>query len=423
MRGSPTRTGPARALAAAVATMLVFATGEAFAGTDPGLPNLPDTVAAELEFYRPPDPLPKGRPGDVIRSEELAASAYPNARARRIMYLSRNYLGEPVAVTGLLLIPAERARGEASPLVVHTPGTRGLGDHCAPSKQADAATASPWAMDYSSGEYAQFLARGISVVITDYLGQGTPGIAPQYVVGPTAGYNGLDAVRAAQRIGGSGVSATSPVGISGYSQGGQAAAWTAQLQPTYAPELRLKGVLAGGVPTDVAATVKHIDGNPTAGAAFALASMLGLDAAHPTLDLEKRLTPAGRRIMQRIASTCVYEYLSTYGTINSTDVTSPNVLTDPAWLEAYERSRLGRRAPGAPAYLYHGTADTIVPFGEGNSLFHSWCRLGQSVQFEPLHGLDHLSGVSLGPPRGIAWLTDRLTGAQAPSGCHVVGLA
>src|SRR5207253_2866737 len=84
-----------------------------------------------------------------------------------------------------------------------------------------------------------------------------------YLVGESEGRNGLDALRAAERIAGSGVSVNSPVGISGYSQGGQAAAWAAELQPSYAPEQHLQGVLAGGTPTDMLLEVNHLNGNPT----------------------------------------------------------------------------------------------------------------------------------------------------------------
>ena len=88
----------------------------------------------------------------------------------------------------------------------------------------------PGSPDYASAEYQQFLARGISVVVTDYAGQGTPG-DPAYLVGRSAGRNVLDALRAAERIEGSGLSPDSPVGISGYSQGGQAAVGLVCVRP------------------------------------------------------------------------------------------------------------------------------------------------------------------------------------------------
>lgn len=407
------------AAAVAIAAIPLFA---GVAAAVPPLPPLPAPPGSADEFYTPPSPPPDGEPGDVIRVRDVQLSTYPNARTQQIMYLSTNNQGDTVPVTGLLLTPMNQGPGDENPLVVHTPGTRGLADHCAPSRQANVPQANPGSPEYSMGEYEQFLLRGVSVVVTDHLGQGTPGILPQYLVGPPEGYNGLDALRAAMRIEGSGVSVESPAGISGYSQGGQAAAWTAELQPTYAPELNLKGVLAGGTVTDMILEVNHLNGNPTAGTGFALASLIGLDQANPELDLESKLTAEGRQVLEQIENTCVLEYISAYGTITADDLTDPNVLADPEWQAAYAESLLGTTKPGAPAYIYHGTADTIVPFTQGQRLYHEWCELGTDVTFEPIPGVDHISGIYLGPPRGVQWLIDRLNGAPAADGCREVGL-
>ena len=84
-------------------------------------------------FYVPPNPLPPGNPGDVIRSRTILAPLFPNAVTRQIMYRSTTVSGKAVAVTGVVVTPLLPAAGR--PLVVLTPGTRGTGDQCAPSKQ------------------------------------------------------------------------------------------------------------------------------------------------------------------------------------------------------------------------------------------------------------------------------------------------
>jgi hypothetical protein len=333
------------------------------------------------------------------------------------MYLSRSARGEAVAVTGVLLTPLSQEPDGDHPLVVHTPGTRGLGDHCAPSRQTDLATLNVPSADYSTLDHHRFLLHGVSVVITDYLGQGTPGV-PEYLVGSSEGRNALDALRAAQQVENAGLSRQSPVGISGYSQGGQAAAWAAELQPTYAPELDLRGVLAGGVPTDMWTEVHHLSGNPV-GAGFAIATLVGLDTAYPELDLASRLTEEGRAAVDRVKQSCYLEDAAAFGTMSISDVTQPDVLTDPAWQRAYDRSLLGTRKPGAAAYVYHGTSDTIVPFSQGQQLYASWCARGADVTFERIVGLEHVTGAALTSPAGIAWLIGRLRGRADDAGCRV----
>jgi hypothetical protein len=63
----------------------------------------------------------------------------------------------------------------------------------------------------------------------------------------------LATASAATAVPGAGLSASAPMAIEGYSQGGGAADWAAQEQPGYAPGLRLKGVAAGGTPANLQA--------------------------------------------------------------------------------------------------------------------------------------------------------------------------
>jgi hypothetical protein len=45
------------------------------------LPALP--AAARADFYTPPNPLPPGRPGDVIRAQPTTANVLPGHHAPR----------------------------------------------------------------------------------------------------------------------------------------------------------------------------------------------------------------------------------------------------------------------------------------------------------------------------------------------------
>lgn len=74
-----------------------------------------------------------------------------------------------------------------------------------------------------------------------------------------------------------------------------------------------------------------------------------------------------------VKASCYGEDLATFGTLSVGDITRPDVLTDPQWQKAYRKSLLGTRKPGGPAYIYHATSDTIVPFGLGQQLYRSWC--------------------------------------------------
>ncbi|MFN8459847.1 MAG: hypothetical protein U0401_35235 [Anaerolineae bacterium] len=54
-------------------------------------------------FYTPPDPLPAGPPGTIIRREPLTDGLPEGAVAWRILYLSTGLNGEPIAVSGVVV--------------------------------------------------------------------------------------------------------------------------------------------------------------------------------------------------------------------------------------------------------------------------------------------------------------------------------
>jgi hypothetical protein len=212
---------------------------------------------ALASFYLPPEPLPAGVPGDLIRAEPMDAYLIPGARLRarawRVLYRSTGAIGEPTAVSGTVLIPAGRARGPR-PLVAYAVGTHGIGDAAAPSRLLARGR------DWEAGLIAMVLARGWAVAVTDYQGLGTPG-DHAYMVGRALGPNVLDVIRAARALVPSELPAEGPAAIIGYSEGGAAAAWAAELQPTYAPDVPLVAVAAGAAAADVETAGPNIEGS------------------------------------------------------------------------------------------------------------------------------------------------------------------
>jgi len=314
-------------------------------------------------------------------------------------------------------VPVGGPKYTPRPVVGITPGTRGMGDHCAPSQGFNISTISPLMVDYSVAEYHQLLLRGWVVAVTDYVGGGTK-LPETYLVGRPEGKAGLDVIRAALQLPGTGATKDSMVGLTGYSQGGQAAAWAAQLQPTYAPELNMKGVVAGGVVTDMLDIMDYLNQGNVLGAGFMLAALIGMDNAYPELDLKSHVKPSAQKLMDAVRTQCVYQELAGYPGVRAADVTSPDVLQLPAWRARLNEQRLGTIAPRVPAYLYHGTLDNIVPFQFGERLRNSWCALGASVEFRS-GPYEHLSGIFIGAPGGVQFLADRFAGKAAISNCGV----
>jgi hypothetical protein len=364
--------------------------------------------APEAGFYAPPSSLPDGAPGDIIRAEPVDAYLVPGlrlrARAWRILYRSTSATGEPTAVSGIVLLPRGRSHAPR-PLIGYAIGTHGIGDAAAPSRLLTRG------LDWEAGLMAMVLARGWAVAITDYEGLGTPG-DHTYMVGRALGPNVLDSMRAARSLSPEELPADGPAAIIGYSEGGAAAAWAAQLQPSYAPDLPLAGVVAGAAAADVETAGPSLDG--TFFSFFMAYGGIGYAAAYPELELDPYLTPmAAAKIEGLRQSTIVQAVLHGPRFIHASDLTQPNVLEMPAWRKRLRENRLGTIAPEAPVLLHHARRDQIVSFVQSVNLQEDWKRIGADVRlYVTRGGVDHISGAVAGTPVGLDWLSRRLGRAQ-----------
>jgi len=379
-----------------------------------GAPAVVEVVPAPQDdpFYTPPDPLPDVEPGTVLRSRPVSvrALALPvPVDAWQLLYRSTTARGAADAVSGTVLVPRSPWRDGPRPLVSYAVGTHGFAPQCAPSYQLRVGT------EPELGLVSQALARGWAVVMTDYEGLGTPG-PHTYTAGLSSGRAVLDAARAALRLPAAGLSPTAPVGIWGYSQGGQAAGWAGELHPTYAPELDVRGVAPGGTPADPEAVARHIDGGPASG--LALAGALGLATAYPDLPFESILTEEGRAAVAAIQTQCVAETTSRYAfrTVASY-TTEPDPAGLPEWQAVLEINHLGRNAPAVPVLLYHGTADELVPFGQAAELRADYCERDVTLTWRPLPLASHVNGAGVGAPIAVSWLSDRFADRPAPDSC------
>jgi hypothetical protein len=361
-------------------------------------------------FYLPPETLGASEPGDLLKAEPIDTYLVPGvrmrARAWRILYRSTSALGEPRAVSGTVLLPARRSNGPL-PLIGYAIGTHGIGDAAAPSRLLTRG------LDWEAGLMAMVLARGWAVAVTDYEGLGTPG-DHTYMVGRALGRNVLDAMRAARRLHPIELPADGRAAIIGYSEGGFAAGWAAQLQPTYAPEIELAGVAAGAAAADLEVAAPGLDG--TFFSFFAAYGGIGYAAAYPELELDPYLTERGREMIPYLRESNVLQAaIRGPHFASSNDWTDPNVLALPEWRVRLRENRLGTIAPQAPVLLNHARRDQIVSFVHSLDLRDDWRALGADVRlYVTRGGVDHISGAVAGTPVALNWLSRRL----APAGRH-----
>ncbi|MFH8789620.1 lipase family protein [Streptomyces roseoverticillatus] len=354
---------------------------------------------------------PAPAPGEIVTSAPTSFHPLPGqptrTKAWHITYRSTTARGAPDVVSGTVIVPQDGRTGPR-PLVTYAVGTVGLADQCAPSAGFPRGTT-------VEGNLIQLLTlRGWAVAVTDYEGLGTPG-THTYTVGRSEGHAVLDAARAAQRLPGTGLSVDGPVGIMGYSQGGQAAGWAAELHDTYAPELNVKGTAAGGVPADLIKAAEFNDGR--IGAGLVLMAAIGQDAAFPELDLASYLNGKGRARTAYFTQHCVAADTAA-GLFNRiSDVTVRNPLQQPDWQRVLRSSDLGTHVPDRPVHLYHGTQDELVPYDSAALLRAGWCAKGAVVDWKPLPQGGHGSSLLAESVPAANWLADRFAGKPAAGNC------
>ncbi|WP_238841146.1 lipase family protein [Prescottella equi] len=398
--------------------------------------------AAPADFYEVPASALGGVPGTVVDTQPYPPLlSIPNQQgpwpsgAQRIMYRTTDAHGAATAASGTYFDASLPWIGAGPrPLVVLGPGTQGQGDQCAPSRlfRDGVHYNAPldFAVEYEVLQVHALLSRGIDVVVTDYQGLGTAGMH-SYVDRRAQGHAMLDAARAVKALPGSRIGDDSPIGFWGYSQGGGAAASAAEMQPSYAPDLDVRGTYAGGPPADLRAVAAALDGGLATGLLGYAVNSIYAGYPETRADIDGALAPAGRQALDEIAAQCVPETIARYGLHRTTEWTKDGrslaELIDalPSVSAVVDEQRIGRSTPGSPVLIVQGRNDDLIPHNQATRLAADWCAQGATVEFRteeipPIapgfvvgHGLPMVSGL----PSALDWMTDRFDGVPARSGC------
>lgn len=432
------RVATAASLASLTALTIITAGGASAApGIPPNMADADPTIAqpATDPFYTPPAEIPD-TPGSLIRSQKTSHPLDVVSRADKILYTSTTQDGVPVATSGAVIEPAGHWTGAGpTPTIVFTPGTRGSGDDCAPTR-ADNLLLSmsddsdgPMNLNYEYPFYAAASAMGIRVIVTDLIGLGTPG-QHTYVNHTEEGHAAPDAARAGLAF--ADVPADSPIAFYGYSQGGGAAAGAAEHAASYAPELNVKGTFAGAPPADLLSVVDAVDNHMITGVIGY--TLNGALARHRELAglQDMYFNDKGREFMAATADECIgnsgdkWENTDTrtltkdgrsFGEIARADEQLHNVFTGPHY-------SLGTRALNAPMLILNAAHDDTIPYDQAQQLAQDYRALGSEVEFAtdtlpeimPKTALNHAIPMFSQAGRALQWVVGRFDITAAASG-------
>lgn len=357
-------------------------------------------------FYAQPDPMPDVAPGTVLDSRPTAirALAIPvPVRAWQLKYLSTDTKGAPRANIATVIQPLLAQRK----LVSYQTAYDGLDADCAPSYAFATGINAP---AYEEAAMLPLLLAGYTVVSADYEGP-----EYQWAAGVNSGHGVLDGIRAAQSFAPLGLTAATPTALWGYSGGALASQWANELAASYAPELNIVGVAAGGVPADIEAIARAIDGTALSGVYFG--ATVGLSRAYPEIDIEALLNDRGRAAFETLGRQCIGEFTPQFAFQHMRDyVTVPELLDVPAVQDVIAENTMGQRLPYAPTYIYQGTHDELAITPPVDTLVQTYCGMGAKVQYVKLPG-EHITTAGAGVPGALAYVQNRLNGRPAPSSC------
>jgi alpha-beta hydrolase superfamily lysophospholipase len=354
-------------------------------------------------FYTPPNPLPMGAPGTILRREPITDGVPDGAVSWRILYLSTGVNGERIAVSGVVVAPAG-ASASPRPVIAWARGTVGVLPACGLSHTSEPFRKMP-ALDL-------MVRRGFVVATTDYPGLGTPGIHP-YLVGPVEADSVLDSVRAARQLD---VGAGDRFAVWGASQGGHASLWTAQSAGAYAPELKLIGAAASAPATDLEGILAANLHSPSGGV-YTAELLYSWSHVYPGAELDDIVRPGQRAQFEKMATTCVstpLAFLTLGGLLTPSDYLAVDHLTEP-W-KTWVARNTPRGRIDVPLLITHGAADNLVPIALSEAETARRCEQGESVTLVSLPGVGHDSAEESGL-LVVGWIEDRFAGRPVGTTC------
>jgi acetyl esterase/lipase len=364
---------------------------------------------AQSPFYQATAAEIAGPPGTLIRSEPMLFAPL-GAQAWRILYRSTGLDGEPIAVSGVAIVPPGPPPASGRSIVAWAHPTTGVVAHCAPSLAL-------FVFQQIQG-LRPLIARDAVVVATDYPGLGTAGPHP-YLVGVSEGRAVLDSVRAARGM--PGVGGAGNFAVWGHSQGGQAALYTGLLAKRYAPGLTLVGVAAAAPATELVTLMG--DDFKTSGGKNLTAMTLWSWSRVFGAPIDKVVMPVALPVVDVLASECIesifdiVERRRTEKPLEQNFLSVPNIATTEPWKTLALRNTPSALPRSIPLFLAQGSNDDLVQPAVTRAYFQRQCQAGSRVTMLLMPNVGHGFAGRDAANAAVNWIGERFAGNPAPSDC------
>jgi pimeloyl-ACP methyl ester carboxylesterase len=381
------------------------------AGNRGDVADSPPLVPVEDPFYRAPKHLEDLEPGAVVRTREVELAFFGRTRqpypARQLVYRSNDLRGEASISVTTVVLPAHGAAPRH--LVSYQCAIDAVTSRCFPSyalRLGAHAVGSIAQLEFMVFRLA--LARGWALTIPDHEGMSGAWGAPR-----EPGYRALDGIRAALAFEPLGLSVSQGVGLWGYSGGGMATSWAAEMAPTYAPEIDVVGAVLGSPVGDMASALLRLNGGLHAG--LPLMAVAGLRRVYPGLDrlIREHATEEGARLLKEIEDQTTARAVAKFShhdLNHHLDMPLADVLAQPEIVEMFTDIQLGMNIPDVPLLVLQAIHDEIISVDDVDGQVERYRRGGAQVTYVRDRLAEHYALLPLSAPLALAWLTQRFKG-------------
>jgi pimeloyl-ACP methyl ester carboxylesterase len=370
---------------------------------------LPGRAQAQTAFYIPGAQELAGTPGSLIRAEPMLG-APDGAAAYRILYRSTGLHDEPIAASGVVVIPAGPPPPGGRPIVAWAHPTTGVVPRCAPSRAL-------FVFQQMQG-LRTMVERGYIVAATDYPGLGTVGPHP-YLVGVSEARAVLDSVRAARGLPQSGGGRR--FAVWGHSQGGQAALFTGIIAKSYAPDLELVGVAAAAPATELA-TLMAADLGSSGGRNLTAMTLWSWQRVFDA-PMDRVVHAAAIAVVNLLAGECIesiYDLLvrsKTAAPLERVFLSVQNPLELEPWRALAATNTPGALPSSIPVFISQGEADGLVRPDVTKDYVRQLCQAGSKVRLLLLPNVNHGFIGRDSANAAVDWMADRFAGGAPPNDC------
>ncbi|MBF6173997.1 lipase family protein [Nocardia blacklockiae] len=387
---------------------------------DPDEVPVTRTLRPEVDpFYTAPTPLEGCAPGTVLRARRVRLALFgripQRVQAWQLLYRTADLDGVPEAAVTTVLLPWDADPTVARPLVSYQCAIDAVAPKCLPSYALRfGARALGCIPQFEILLIGEAVTRGWAVSIPDHVGT-----AGRFGVPREPGYRILDGLRAAMSFEPLGLDPGAPIGLWGYSGGGLATSWAAELAADYAPELRIVGGFAGSPVGDPTQSVTHLNRwlSGVASSGLVALCLAGLRRAYPDLDGMRSRFSAGFLDLlayTEIAPTIQIVLRGAGIRLSDDGVGLAELMTYPEVRAALAEVRPGDQAPGVPMFIVQAVNDFIVPVHAIDEHVARYRAAGTGVRYVRDRLSGHISLAVIVAPHVSDWLADRFANPDPP---------